>query len=186
MPPKARFTKDMIEDAAFTLAKQRGMEAVAAREVAKALNMTVTPIFSCFDSMADLKKTVYDRAKSGFQAHLRGCLDCRPALEAFALRWVQYGAENPNLYRLLMQQIDSPEAMQELLRDVEEPLMEEIMASFRVCRSEAQEMLLQMLIYCSGLCALGLQGVLSLSEEDVSRRVSGMLTGLAAAKQAKP
>lgn len=45
MPPKARFTKQMIEDAAFELAKQRGIEAVAAREVAKALNMTVTPIF---------------------------------------------------------------------------------------------------------------------------------------------
>ena len=44
MPPKARFTKQMIEDAAFELAKQRGIEAVAAREVAKALNMTQSAI----------------------------------------------------------------------------------------------------------------------------------------------
>lgn len=186
MPPKARFTKDMIEDAAFTLARQRGIEAVAAREVAKALHMTVTPIFSCFDSMADLKKTVYDRAKSGFQAELRGCLDCRPAFQAFALRWVRYGLENPNLYRLLMQQMHSPEDMKELIRDTEEPLLEEIMASYRICRSDAQEILTDMLIYCSGLCALGLQGVLSLSEEDISRRVNCMLSGLAAAKPAEP
>ena len=44
MPPKARFTKQMIEDAAFELAKQRGIEAVAARDVAKALNMTQSAI----------------------------------------------------------------------------------------------------------------------------------------------
>ena len=44
MPPKARFTKQMIEDAAFELAKRRGIEAVAAREVAKALNMTQSAI----------------------------------------------------------------------------------------------------------------------------------------------
>lgn len=182
MPPKARFTKQMIEDAAFTLARQRGMEAVAAREVAKQLNMTVTPIFSCFDSMADLKKTVYDRAKSEFQAYLRDCLACKPAFGAFARRWVRYGLENPNLYRLLMQETHSPEAMQELLRDVEEPLVGEIAATYRVCRSDAQEMLMQMLVYCSGLCALGLQGVLPLSEEDISRRVGGMLSGLTAAK----
>ena len=186
MPPKARFTKQMIEDAAFTLAKQRGMEAVAAREVAKALDMTVTPIFSCFDSMADLKKTVYDRAKGDFQAYLRECLTHKPALEAFALCWVRYASENPNLYRLLMQGIGSMDAMRELLSDLEEPLVGEIMASFRVCRTDAWESLTQLLTFCSGLCALGLQGVLSLSEAEASRRVGRMLTGLSATELAKP
>ena len=40
MPPKARFTRERIEEAAFQLAREKGLEAVAAREVAKSMGMT--------------------------------------------------------------------------------------------------------------------------------------------------
>lgn len=46
MPPKVRFTKERIEEAAYQLTKERGFEAIAAREVARSLGMTVTPIFT--------------------------------------------------------------------------------------------------------------------------------------------
>ena len=48
MPPKVRFTREKIEETAYLMAKERGLDAVAAREVAKAMHMTVTPIFTTF------------------------------------------------------------------------------------------------------------------------------------------
>ena len=182
MPPKARFTKQMIEDAAFELAKRRGIEAVAAREVAKALDMTVTPIFGCFTNMSELKQTVYERAKAEFQAYLRGCLDYTPSFQAFCLRWVCYVAENQNLYKLLMQRMWMPNEQRGVLPELEAPLLEELMELFALSREAASELVEHMLIYSSGLCTLLQQGNVPLSEADISRRLSQLCGSLAVAK----
>ena len=97
MPPKARVTREKIEEAAYLLAKKNGMEAVAAREVAKAMNMTVNPIFPYFSGMEELKLTIRDRVRREFTAYLQESLDYTPAFLEFAMRWIRYAAENPNL-----------------------------------------------------------------------------------------
>ena len=102
MPPKARFTRERIEEAAFQLAREKGLEAVAAREVAKSMGMTVTPIFTYFSGMDELKRSVKDRARREFVDYLRGSLDYFPAFKEFGMRWMRYAGENPNLYRILM------------------------------------------------------------------------------------
>lgn len=178
MPPRPRFTKQMIEDAAFELAKQRGIEAVAAREVAKSLQMTVTPIFACYRNMSDLKAAVYARAKKDFQDYLDGCLEYKPAFQAFGLRWIRYATENPNLYRMLVQALNTPEQVKGLLQDLWEPLVAEVMESFGTTRSAAIAMLEHMLVYGIGLCALLLQGAVTLSEEEISYRLSRQFFGL--------
>ena len=158
MPPKARFTKQMIEDAAFELAKQRGIEAVAAREVAKALNMTVTPIFGSFTNMSELRQTVYERAKAEFQAYLRGCLDYTPSFQAYCLRWVCYAAENQNLYRFLMQRMWTSGDKRGVLPELEAPLLAELTELFSLSHEAASELVAHMLIYSGGLCTLLQQG----------------------------
>ena len=86
MPPKARFTREKIEDAAYQLTREKGLEAVAAREVAKSMGMTVTPIFTYFAGMDELKSCVKDRARREFVDYLRGSLDYFPAFKEFGMR----------------------------------------------------------------------------------------------------
>ena len=181
MPPKARFTKQMIEDAAFELAKQRGIEAVAAREVAKVLNMTVTPIFGSFTNMSELRQTVYERAKAEFQAYLRGCLDYTPSFQAYCLRWVCYAAENQNLYRFLMQRMWTSEDKRGVLPELEAPLLAELTELFSLSHEAASELVAHMLIYSGGLCTLLQQGNMPLSEADISHRLSQLCGSLAVA-----
>ena len=46
MPPKVRFRKEEIASAALDIAREKGIDAVTAREVAKALGVSVGPIFT--------------------------------------------------------------------------------------------------------------------------------------------
>ena len=115
MPPKARFTREKIEDAAYQLTREKGLEAVAAREVAKSMGMTVTPIFTYFAGMDELKSCVKDRARREFVDYLRGSLDYFPAFKEFGMRWMRYAGENPNLYRILMGPEEGPASLEELL-----------------------------------------------------------------------
>ena len=63
MPPKAKFTKREIVEAASEIAEKSGIAAVTAREVGAALGVSSRPLFTYFDSVDDLKKEVYLFAK---------------------------------------------------------------------------------------------------------------------------
>ncbi len=59
MPPKVKFQKKEIIEAALEIAGEQGIEAVTAREVAKKLQVSVGPIFTYFSTMEELKAEVY-------------------------------------------------------------------------------------------------------------------------------
>ena len=101
MPPKPKYTKEEIVDAAFELAREKGIDAVVAREVGKRLNTSSTPIFTVFDNMEELKNEVFQRAKNMFIQYMDDVLEYQPAFKEFGMRWVRFAKEEPNLYSFL-------------------------------------------------------------------------------------
>lgn len=47
MPPKAKYTRDEIIAIAYELVREQGVEALTAREVAKRLGTSPSPILRC-------------------------------------------------------------------------------------------------------------------------------------------
>ena len=62
MPPKQTITPDRILSAGLTLARKSGIDALSARAVAKQLNCSTQPIYSCFSTMKDLQDAVLKEA----------------------------------------------------------------------------------------------------------------------------
>lgn len=183
MPPKARFTREKIEEAAYQLAKKRGMDAVAAREVAKAMNMTVTPIFTYFSGMEELKLTIRDRVRREFTEYLQEALDYTPAFLEFCMRWIRYAAENPNLYRLLMNSGDGVcqiDDLLELFPEIVAAIKDEISALFAISPEEAQALLRHLMIYAHGVAGFYLCGGSPMPEENIPSAMSEICLALAA------
>lgn len=55
MPPKPKFTREEVATTALAIIKENGVSALTAREVGKRLGTTVSPIFTIFTNMEDLK-----------------------------------------------------------------------------------------------------------------------------------
>ena len=68
MPPKPKFTKDEIINAAFEIVRTRGEHALTAREVGKYLKTSSSPIFTVFNDMEELKTEVARKAKARFDS----------------------------------------------------------------------------------------------------------------------
>lgn len=49
MPPKPKITKDMILSAVLELTQETGFETVNARSIAKKLQCSTRPIFTCYE-----------------------------------------------------------------------------------------------------------------------------------------
>lgn len=62
MPPKARFTKEMILDAAFEIVRNDGWSGLSARNIARRLNASVGPIYTLMQSMGNLEKSLVGKA----------------------------------------------------------------------------------------------------------------------------
>ena len=62
MPPKQTITEKSIINAAFNLVRKKGISALSARSIAKALSCSTQPVYSCFKTMKELENKVIEMA----------------------------------------------------------------------------------------------------------------------------
>lgn len=182
MPPKPKYTKEEIVNAAYELTREKGIDAVVAREVGKRLNTSSSPIFTVWNSMDELKEEVRKLAKQKYQAYMADIFDYSPAFKEFGMRWVGFAAEEPNLYRLLfLSQGDEHSPFIRFKQEFEsiiKPLVEEIMKTFGLSESDAEDLLNRMLIFANGIAAFVITDKDSFSKESVSRDLSQVCIGI--------
>ena len=187
MPPKPKYTKEEIVNAAFDLTREKGIDAVVAREVGKRLNTSSSPIFTIWSSMEELKEDVRRLAIQKYREYMADIFDYFPSFKEFGMRCVGFAAEEPNLFRLLF--LTKREEHSPYVRFKQEfesifiPLVEEIMSQFGLSKSDAEDLLSQMIIFANGIAAYVLTDENSFSRETVSRDLSQVCIGIVLTKK---
>lgn len=102
MPPKAKITKEMVVEAAFSIAREMGWENINARTVAEKLGCSTQPVMYCFATIDDLKKAAYKRADDFHSEYLMNVGGPQVMLE-IGLNYIRFALEEPRLFRFLFQ-----------------------------------------------------------------------------------
>ncbi len=71
MPKKVVFTRDDVVSKGFEILKERGLNAITARNIAKKLKSSPAPIYSYFTSIDQLKEELIEIAKNQFLEYIR-------------------------------------------------------------------------------------------------------------------
>ncbi len=71
MPKKAVFSKKQIFDTAFALFESKGLEAITARNLGKALSSSPAPIYAHYSSITELTNELISVAKDRFLEYLK-------------------------------------------------------------------------------------------------------------------
>ena len=101
MPPKVKFSKQEIVDAAVRVARDKGIDGVTAREIAAELGVSTRPIFTYFDTMDEVKVEVFQTAKELYRAYVeRGLAGPIPFL-GVGQQYIRFAHDEPELYKLL-------------------------------------------------------------------------------------
>ncbi|CEG25763.1 TetR/AcrR family transcriptional regulator [Bacillus sp. B-jedd] len=58
MPPKKKFTREQIVDAAFEIAKEEGLEGITIRKIAQEMGSSIAPIYVNFADVDEVKEAV--------------------------------------------------------------------------------------------------------------------------------
>lgn len=184
MPPRPKYTKEEIVQAAIEIVKKSGIDAVVAREVAKELGTTTGPIFTYFDTMDELKEEVYLYAKEHCIKGLKESLKYTPAFKEFGLRWIRYAKKDPNLYMLLFMMKGIRKNGEDFINldflEVLTPMVGEVMQEFYVSQADAKRMICRMLIFAQGIASMLINEIADFSEEELSCMLSEMCVSFAA------
>ena len=101
MPPKPKFSKEEIIDAALDIVSRDGVAALTARELGEKLGSSSSPIFTVFKSMDEVMQAIRDEAKRRYDKYVSRARDYYPSFKAIGILMLRYAKEQPKLFQLL-------------------------------------------------------------------------------------
>ena len=181
MPPKAKYTRDEIIAIAYELVREQGVEALTAREVAKRLGTSPSPIFALFRDMEELKAAVKERAEACFGSYMADAERYHPAYKRRGMQWVKFAQEEPLLFRMLFMQnmhgVDLDTALRKIPFDADTDIAI-IMQDYRATRQQAEHLFRQMWIYTYGMCTPCAAKVCAFTEREIPQRLGEIFQGM--------
>lgn len=159
MPPKTKFNREAIVEAAFDIAKEEGFAGITARSVAKSLHCSVAPIYVNFGTIDDLVKAVVERVfavTNELLAQQKG-----PNLfENIGKASLVFAREYPVFFRELVMQQNPYMASYETYRDAMVEALAEDESMRNLTYDERKRLFLKIRIFQTGLSVMIANGQL--------------------------
>ena len=171
MPPRPRFTREQIVDAALGLVSEEGIEHLTARELAKRLGTSPQPIFTVFEDMKQLRGAVIAAAAERFQAYVAQAQQYTHPFKQSGMQTIMFAEEEPKLYQLLlMSESDQPVSFEEMFArhgGDSKDFIAFIMSTYGLTREQAGALFQHVWIYTYGIGALVAARMCTFTEEEL-------------------
>ena len=181
MPPKAKFSKEEIVQAALTIVRTKGMQGLTARALGEALGSSSRPIFTTFQNMEEVSLQVIQAANGIYQKYLsREMSDGKyPPYKASGMGYIRFAKEERELFQLLFMRDRSREKIEDDREEIK-PLLEIIQEKMGISEDLAFLFHLEMWIYVHGIATMFATSYLDLDEAFISNVLTDAFEGLKA------
>ena len=171
MPPKPKFTKEELVQAALELTREGGLETVVARNLGKKLNTSPSTIFTHFNSVEEIRQAVIEAARELYNGYVEEGLQMVPPMKGFAVQYIRFAMEESNLYSVLF--MNKREDFRYVDFIINEGHYEKIISAaendFCLNRQQAEFVYHNMWAYAHGIAVMSATGVCIFSLEEISR-----------------
>ena len=176
MPPKPKFTREEIIEAALEIAAERGLKALTSRELGAALGSSARPIFTVFKNMDEVFAEVRKAALARFDEYAKKAECYKPVFKQIGLQMLMFAMEQPKLYRLIYMS-ERPEASNfddvfSNLGDVAVLCVEVLQSEYDLSEEDAMIVFRHTWIYTYGVGALIATGMCRFSEQEIQEMLS--------------
>jgi AcrR family transcriptional regulator len=159
MPPKTKFDREAIVEAAFAIAKEEGFVGITARSVAKRLHSSVAPIYINFATIDDLVKAVVERVFA-LSDELLAKQKGSDLFENIGKASLAFAREYPVFFRELVMQQNPYTASNEAVQDAMIEALAEDETMCGLTYDERKRLLLKMRIFQTGISVMAANGQL--------------------------
>lgn len=179
MPPKFKFTRDEITNAALNATRKNGISGLTARALAAELGCSVKPIFGLFKNMEEVGREVLTASDMLYQNYLREDMAKGeyPPYKASGMAYIRFAKEERELFKLLFMRDRSREKIKENKEEIK-PLMHLIQQNLGISEDEAYLFHLEMWLYVHGIATMIATSYLDWNDEFISKVLTDAYVGL--------
>lgn len=179
MPPKFKFTRDEITNAALNVTRKNGISGLTARALAAELGCSVKPIFGLFKNMEEVGQEVFIASDLLYQNYLREDMakGKYSPYKASGMAYIRFAKEERELFKLLFMRDRSREKIEENKEEIR-PLMQLIQQNLGISEDEAYLFHLEMWLYVHGIATTIATSYLDWDDEFISRVLTDAYMGL--------
>ena len=175
MAPRNKFSREEMLQVALQIVRERGYAALTAQSIAEVLGTSTRPIFTCFETMEQVKTEVYAAALKAYEAYVRAGLREKIPFFGVGMQYIRFAKEEPELYRLLfLTQTQNPaySAMQSM-RHLQELVRPTLMEIYRITVEEADIYFRDLWFVVHSLSTLIVTGDCPYSDREIGQILTG-------------
>lgn len=171
MPPKSVVSKEKILQAAFTITKRHGFEAVNARSVAKELGCSTHPIFREYDNMQDLKKDLLQYVESYYNQYVEKRMSGETPFLSIGLAYIEFAKSESNLFRMIFMShnFELHDFVELIDGEENKTVILGIARAANVDEEKAKDLYLKVWLFTHGIASMLSTNTIHLSDEHIEK-----------------
>ncbi len=182
MPPKPKYTKEQIIAAALEVVAEKGIEALTAKALGRALNTSTTPIFTVFSSMQEVQDAVKLAARERFEAYAHKTGQDMPLFKQVGMQMILFAKNEPRLYQFVFMSANgngrSFDDIYRQLGDVADECLTAIQTDYGLSMDAAKTLFEHTWIHTFGIGTLCATGMCTFTEEQISKMLTQDFTAM--------
>ena len=176
MPPRAKFTREQIVNAALDIISENGTSELTARALGKRLGSSACPIFTVFDGMEEVLTETVKAAKALYNSYVKEGLKATPAFKGVGMQYVNFAVREPKLFQLLFmtEQTQNP-TMENVLPVIDDNypvILKSVEDSYVLTQNDAERLYRHLWIYPHGIAALIATNMCTFTPEETGKMLT--------------
>lgn len=155
MPPKFKFTKEEIIQAAVDVIRKQGKSGLTARALAAELGCSVKPIFGLFKNMEEVQQEVWIAANKLYQEYLQEdmAIEKYPPYKSSGMAYIRFAKAETELFKLLFM-CDRSENEIATQNEQLQPIIEIIQKNLGFSKERAYRFHMEMWVFVHGMATM--------------------------------
>ena len=182
MPPKAKFSREEIVEAALTIIRKEGADALTARALGEKLHSSARPIFTVFRHMEEVQLEVLTAARALYREYVQRGLAETPAFKGVGTQYILFAVNEPKLFQLLFMtdhsQVPELSTVLPLIDESYEQILLSVQEGYGVDQITAEKLYRHLWIYSHGIAALCATGMCRFTGEEIGRMMTEVFVSL--------
>lgn len=182
MPPRAKFTKKEIIQAAMQIVREHGLDAVTSRELGKQLGSSACPIFTVFSNMEDVKNEIIAEAKEIYKEYVTEGLKQEAAFRGVGFAYIKFAINEPKLFHILfMSEQSEPTDIEHTLMLLEgnyEEILYSVKEPYGLQEEDAKRLYQHLWVYTHGIASLCATKVSVFTDKEIILMMSEIFVSL--------
>ena len=182
MPPKAKFTRAEIIEAALNIVRTDGYEALTSRALGTYLASSARPIFTVFKNMEEVQLAMIEAAKTLYKEYINKGLAAAHPFKGVGSQYILFSVNEPKLFQLLFmteqKHIPDLSGVLPLIDESYEQILLSIQDDYKICMSSAKKLYYHLWIYTHGIASLCATKMCRFTGEEISTMITEVCTSV--------